>query len=149
MAAKLHASWAHGFTAVPENPATRVLRQGFGATFTIPANTGEWIHLPIPTPVITANARAVLDKVLFLFHARNTSSLLQVDVYDGPTRILAVREMRIRGDHSRGVDDKNVVTLRRPAIRFGVGVSLLVAAGQNQSEFFVSGFGGDFFHDLP
>jgi hypothetical protein len=150
MAEKLYASWASGYTAFPETANLRTFRQGFGVTFTIPAGRSEWIHLPIPTPVIVENDRATLDKVLVLFHARQNSAIAELHVFDGPRRITRVSEMRSQGDHSQGVDSKNAFTVRQANIAFGIGVTLLVQnlSGSSDSEFFISSFGGDFFHNV-
>ncbi|MEW9551157.1 DUF6623 family protein [Nonomuraea sp. NPDC050783] len=150
MAEKLYASWASGYTAFPETAGLRTFRQGFGVTFTIPAGRIEFIHLPIPTPVIVGNDRATLDKVLVLFHARQTSEIVEVHVFDGPRRISRFSEMRLSGDHSQGVDTRNVFTVRQPDIAFGIGVTLRVnnTSASSDSELFISSFGGDFFHNL-
>lgn len=150
MAEKLYASWASGYTAFPETANLRTLRQGFGVTFTIPAGRAEWIHLPIPTPVIVENDRATLEKVLVLFHARPNSEIIEVHVFDGPRRISRFSDMRLSGDHSQGVDARNVFTVRQADIAFGIGVTLRVnnISASSDSEFFISSFGGDFFHNV-
>jgi hypothetical protein len=145
---KMYASWAHGCTTFSEGPNTRVLRQGFGTTFTILANRSEWIHLPVPTPVIVEGVRASLGRMMVLFHARHTSSLAAVHVYDGPNRILTRDGLSVEGNHALGLDSGNSFPVNRPNILWGVSASLLVTAGSINSEFFISSFGVDFFHDL-
>ncbi|MEV4569477.1 DUF6623 family protein [Nonomuraea sp. NPDC049419] len=154
MADKLYASWASGYAAFPETAGLRTFRQGFGVTFTIPAGRAEWIHLPVPTPVIVGNDRANLEKVIVLYHARQNNELIEVHVFDGPRRISKFSGMRFTGDHSQGVEGglspKNVFVVRQPDIAFGIGVTLLVSntSRTTDSEFFISSFGGDFFHTL-
>ncbi|MFB4285244.1 MULTISPECIES: DUF6623 family protein [unclassified Nonomuraea] len=150
VAEKLFASWASGYAAFPETANLRTLRQGFGVTFTIPGGRSEWIHLPIPTPVITEHDRATLDKVLVLYHARQNSAITELHVFDGPRRIARFSEMRHQGDHAQGVDSRNVFSIRQANIAFGIGVTLLVTnlSTSGDSEFFISSFGGDFFHNL-
>ncbi|MEV0231592.1 DUF6623 family protein [Nonomuraea sp. NPDC050786] len=145
---KLYASWHHGFTAVAENPSTTALRQGFGVTFSLPANGGDWIHLPIPTPVIVEDRRATLDRVLILFDARETSALLAVHVWDGPNRILVREGLRIEGDHAHGLSGDNVFPVGHDGIAWGCGISMFFSAGQIDSHVFIAGFGGDFSHNI-
>ncbi|MFI7448559.1 DUF6623 family protein [Nonomuraea sp. NPDC049714] len=145
---KLYASWQHGFTAVAEKPSTSALRQGFGVTFTLPANGGDWIHLAIPTPVIVEDRRAGLDRVLIFFNARETSALLHVHVWDGPNQILVRDNLEIKGDHSHGIDGNNVFPVGRDGIGWGCGISLFFTAGASNSHVFIAGFGGDFRHDI-
>ncbi|MGW0801554.1 DUF6623 family protein [Nonomuraea sp. NPDC002799] len=145
---KKYASWQHGFTAVAENPGTSALRQGFGVTFSLPANGGDWIHLAIPTPVIVEDRRATLDRVLILFHARETSALLRVHVWDGPNRILARDDLRIEGDHTHAPSGNNVFPVGRDGISWGCGISMFFTAGQINSRVFIAGFGGDFSHNI-
>jgi hypothetical protein len=150
MAEKLYASWASGYTAFPETANLRTFRQGFGVTFTIPPGRSEWIHLPVPTPVIVENDRATLEKLMVLFHARQNSAIAELHVFDGPHRINTFKEMRKQGDHSQGVDSVNSFTVRQANIAFGIGATLLVVnlSASSDSEFFISGFGGDFFHNV-
>lgn len=150
MTEKMFASWAQGFSAANENPRTRAFRQAFGVTFTLAANTDDFFHLALPTPVLVENVRATLDKVMILFNAQNTSFLFEVLVFDGPRNILTVREFQTRGDHAGGIDNKNSFSLVRPypSISFGVGITLHVSSGASESKFFISSYGGDFLHNL-
>lgn len=149
MAGRTYTAWAHGVAAMPENPEIPVRRQGFGVTFTIPAGCSEWIHLPVPTPAMVADARAALERVQVLFDARDACALTAVHVHDGPERILLHEDMKVEGDHSRGLDAMNVFPVARADIRFGVAISLLIAAGPVDGGFFLTGFGGEFRYELP
>jgi hypothetical protein len=148
MTIKRFASWAHGNTAVSENPDLASRRQGFGATFVIPADTGQWIHLPVPSPVLEEDARATLDQVLVSFDARTTSSLEHVHVWDGGGRIAAHENLGLKGDHT-AIGSDNIFKVGRPDIFFGIGISVFFAGGELDSEVFIPGFGGDFLHDIP
>jgi hypothetical protein len=133
---------------VAENPGTSALRQGFGVTFSLPANGGDWIHLAIPTPVIVEDRRATLDRVLILFDARETSALLQVHVWDGPDRILVRDGLRVEGDHAHSLSADNIFPVGRDGINWGCGISMFFTAGQIDSHVFIAGFGGDFSHNI-
>ncbi|WP_345147583.1 hypothetical protein [Nonomuraea rubra] len=58
--------------------------------------------------------------------------------------------MRLSGDHAQGVDARNVFVVRQADIAFGIGVTLRVnnISASTDSEFFISSFGGDFFHNV-
>ncbi|MGW4800383.1 DUF6623 family protein [Nonomuraea sp. NPDC004297] len=153
MAEKLHSSWVPGYAAFPENAGLRTFRQAFGVTFTIPPNGTEWIHLPIPTPVILANDRANLDKVLILLHTRLNTSVIEVSVWDGPIRVFLNTNMDLRGDWSQGLkgplESGNVFHVQKTDVRYGINVTLRVRnlSPTGDGEFSLTSFGGDFFHN--
>ena len=152
MAEKLFASWTHGCSAVCETSSTRALYQGFGATFQIPAGTQDWIHIPIPTPVILNN-RAKVQKVFYLFNAAAGARLGAIHIYDGFNRILTANDVSSEGDHSHGIDPpligKNFSRFASPPqVFWGLGVSLLVKSATQESRFYISTAGADFLVDV-
>jgi hypothetical protein len=114
----------------------------------IPSYTYVWIHIPIPTPVLIANARVSLDKVFYLFHAASGAALTHIDVYDGRNKLASENAHvlnGIEGDYSQGIDtDRNSTRLpEQPQIIWGVSVSLLVSGG-GSGRFYVATAGADF-----
>jgi hypothetical protein len=108
--ASLFASWVPGYAAVAEwmGPALQYpahdtrdnqddpvaeysnvngWRRAWGAFFSIPGNGAEnWIHIPIPTPVIVEDKRATLGRVMALFRI-DGGFLRRVLAFNGPNPI--------------------------------------------------------------
>ncbi|MFI6388620.1 DUF6623 family protein [Nonomuraea sp. NPDC050540] len=144
---KCYASWAHGVTAVSENRNLPVVRAGYGATFTLPKNGGEWIHFPIPTPTLLENSRAFLERVIVLFEARQTSELKRIHVWDGGKILARHDELSVKGNNL-GIGAANAIPVKQKDLLTAIVVSAFFAAGANQSELYVPAFGGDFYHDI-
>lgn len=150
----IFASWVHGNAVIAENRDALIsdLRQGFFATITLRKNSFCWFHVPLPTPAIAGDIWASLDAVHFLYDAQGTASLVRAQAFNGPDRIANHPRrdndppLDWRGDHSRGLDNQNGIEVKR-RISWGVGLTLLFAAGELDSKIIFTSFGGDFRHD--
>jgi hypothetical protein len=147
----LHASWTHGTAFQPaERPLDGLsnvdgiawtdvvgLRQGWGASYNGNAGRANWFHVPIPTPVIVAGARAKLVKVFVMFRCGDpagTNALSQpvnvtdIHVWDGANRIATFGPFNLFGEHRFRLDTSNTHALRAPRdVIFGIGLSVRVA----------------------
>lgn len=157
--AKLHAFWIHGTSAVCENlgSITQVTYQGFGATFSKVAGGEDWIHLPIPTQVITQDVRSVIGKAFVLFDAKNGAKVVNFHVFDGISRIASRDGTSMTGNHL-GIDDGSIPEFnrnwfrfgggdssRRPEIFGGIGVTIKVLFPVPGSSIFIPSAGADLF----
>jgi len=159
MARALFATWTHGCSAVCENlrTPTYALYQGSGVTFTKPGGGEDWIHVPIPTPVIVQNVRARLHKVFCLFDAQAGAEVINFHVFDGGLRIGSRDGTSLTGNHL-GIDDPKAIPNEfhrnwfefgqfdydgRPDIFFGIGVTLKVRFPTAESKFFIPTAGAD------
>ena len=128
------AMWTHGTIAEAEYPdrlhpaPSGVVRRGWGATFTgqVPGEPENWIHIPIPTPVILDDARLNVAKV-FVLYKTNYARITNVALWDGARPVTTIDDLDLSGDHSFEVDAQNSWTLDPPVeIQFGLGLSVRV-----------------------
>ena len=170
--ARLFASWVPGYAAVAEwmgNPQLQFpqdhhvsppqsdpvvpfsdvngWRRAWGAFFRIGPNVENWIHIPIPTPVIVEDKRATLGRVMALFRI-DGGALQHVLVLDGPNLILDRPGLDISGDHSGGLDSSNSFDVNHDGIAWGVGFSLNFRAFGAPADLYIASAGGDFFHNI-
>jgi hypothetical protein len=171
--ASLFASWVPGYAAVAEwmGPALNFpardardnnppvpdpvpqfsdvngWRRAWGAFFTLPANGENWIHIPIPTPVLVEDKRATLGRVMALFRI-DGGHLQRVLVFDGPNPILDRGGLDIGGDHAGGLDNSNTFDVNHDGIQWGVGFSLNFKSDGGLADLYIASAGGDFFHNI-
>jgi hypothetical protein len=97
-----HAMWIHGTSIqveLPENIAS-MRRYGFFTRLTGKQNTQNWFHFAIPTPVIVANNRLSVGRVMLRFRTMSANAIVRdVHIYDGSTRIAAHNGINLSGDH--------------------------------------------------
>lgn len=161
MATQQFSSWVHGCAAVAEDREVTVLRQGFGATFSIPAPrfvepyhqsqvVFHFIHIPIPTPVIMGNSgRLKLVRVLFLVNVVGNGDLRGIDLYDGKEVIRSEWDMEIEGDHTdRPIIYQGYRSDLAHVMNYGLGLTFKVRSaisGEPEPvKFFISAAGADF-----
>ena len=132
-----HASWAHGNAVVAELPSGLIIRHwGWGTQmqFTFAQNQSPpaaWCHIPIPTPVIVNDVRLKVQTPFLLFKAGQHAAIDNVHIFDGPNRIHTWNTVvgnnaagRRSGDHSRGIDSVNTLTLPNPhSVIFGMSIA--------------------------
>ena len=132
-----HASWAHGNAVVPELQSGLLIRHwGWGTQmqFTFALNQSPqpaWCHIPIPTPVIVDGVRLRVQTLFLLFKTGQHAAIDNVHIFDGPNRIHtwdanigAGGAGRRTGDHSRGTDPVNTLTLPNPhSVMFGMSIA--------------------------
>lgn len=157
----LYASWVHGNAAVAEDPGVTVLRQGFGATFNIPAPpfvepyhrsqvVFHWIHIPIPTPVLMGDSgRLKLVNVLYLCNIVGGINVAGIHLYDGKELIRAEDGLDIEGDNTdRPIQFHGYRNDLAHVMNFGLGVTLKIrspiSGEARKGQFFLAGAGADF-----
>jgi hypothetical protein len=132
-----HASWAHGNAMVPELQSGLLVRHWGGGTqiqFTFGLNQtppAAWCHIPIPTPVIVNDVRLRVQTLFLLFKTGQHAAIDNVHIFDGPNRIHTWDANigsggagRRTGDHSRGTDPVNTLTLPNPhSVMFGMSIA--------------------------
>ncbi|HNV83771.1 MAG TPA: hypothetical protein PLF92_10260 [Arenimonas sp.] len=132
-----YASWVHGNALVLETPNNiLIVRRGQGTEMQFifaPGETpqGTWCHISIPTPVIFNDVRMRVQTLFLLFKTGQHASIDNIHVWDGPTRIATFdfvpgsnNSARRTGDHSRGIDAQNTITLPTPhEVLFGLSIS--------------------------
>jgi hypothetical protein len=141
-----HAMWIHGHSLRVENPDTLESARRHGSAITLigRANTDNWFHMAIPTPVIVDDKGLHLDSVMLRFRTSG-ATITAVHVYDGETKI------ENRNGLSLNSDDycfERIPVGGTPHIRWGLGVSFKGQFGgpRLQRRIDVSSAGGDFFN---
>jgi hypothetical protein len=132
-----YASWVHGNALAWEDTSSIVTRRwGWGSemqfTFARGVNPpGTWCHIPIPTPAIVNDVRLKVQKLFLLFKTGQHASIDNIHIFDGHKKIHALdvipgssSSARRTGDHSRGIDAENTITLPAPhEVSFGLSIS--------------------------
>ena len=88
----------------------------------------SWFHIPLPTPVITADGRSALERVFVMFRTESCS-IRAVHVYDGSSKVQEFNDLFASGEHRTGLDAQNTFELSAPhTVAFGIGISFFVIA---------------------
>jgi len=129
------------------------LRKGRGATFTGQANQSNWFHFSIPTPPIFSGKQVCLQQVFVLFNADPGVEVDLVMAFDGPNSIglLMNTPNGLSGRHDGTNGRADLVegetlfsTEERPAVLWGVGVSVHVSFHVNNGNITFTAAGADF-----
>jgi len=123
-----NASWIHGTSVQVEFPdqLESIRRFGFFTRVVGNANTFNWFHFAIPTPVIVNDDRKVVGPVILRFITGGTNAVVQhVDVWDADSRIAAHHDINLSGSQ---LFVKLGVPHCPPAV-FGLGISVGVRFG--------------------
>jgi hypothetical protein len=102
------------------------LKEGFGITYRAEDGKGNWFHVSIPTPTVSAGTKAKLNKVYALYAIDTWALLKAVDIYDGPKLVKRINGLSFTGNHSGGIDLQNTFDASVNDITFGIGISLLM-----------------------
>lgn len=127
-----NASWTHGTSIQVELPQQieSMTRFGFYTRIVGKANTTNWFHFAIPTPVIVDNDRKQVGPVILRFTTATANAVVRdVHIYDGEARIAAHDGVNLFGNQSfvrYGV-------AHCPAVLWGVGISIGVTFGGGTS----------------
>jgi hypothetical protein len=150
MAISMFTSGHSGELQRPENSTA----ERFGWGITIDAKYGfevgtvvphtEWIHFPIPTPVFQPTPQSITAVHLDFLSDGPLSGVLQIDVWDGRTRIATFPGLFLTGNNPAAT----FAIPSTPLITRGIGVSVLFviprpASGPTQKVTFFS-IGADF-----
>ncbi len=117
-----NATWVHGNAAIVQYPnrLTSQLQYGFYNRIVGKANTTNWIHFAIPTPVIEDGVRLVMDRFMLRAVTGSAATLRDVHIRDGE-RVVS-RQNGVNRSGSLSFERFGVASM--PSIRWGVSVSL-------------------------
>ncbi|HCS92958.1 MAG TPA: hypothetical protein DIW77_23705 [Chromatiaceae bacterium] len=139
----VHASWVHGHSARVENPQSIELERlfGFYSYFKGKANTNNWFHFALPTPVVVSNKRLKLDSIALLFWTDPNVYVHAVHIWDANTKLKAYDGLEMSGSH--WFERFDVLNNR---VRFGIGVSIGVrfTGAEGGRRILFGSCGGDF-----
>ncbi|KAF8536577.1 hypothetical protein BDD12DRAFT_988203 [Trichophaea hybrida] len=138
------AAWTHGAGVQLETPSWYALRQGFGTTVRpSPNSTFGWVHLVIPTPVISDGVRLNAESALIRFATGSDATITSLHVYDGEKKIVDANGLSLKG----GLQTYRQAVPGRPDVLWGTVICLGVTFngwGENAWVSFVSA-GIDFY----
>jgi hypothetical protein len=126
-----NATWIHGNAALIEHP-TRVQFQrhyGFYNRVIGNADTTNWIHFALPTPVIEDRRRLNLDRFMLRAVMGSAVTLRDVHIRDGERVVALHQGVNLTG--SQGFAKFGVASV--PDVRWGVSVSLGFTFGAGSS----------------
>lgn len=122
------ASWAHGTELRIEldSAVASLRRYGFFTRVVGKANTTNWYHMPIPTPVITHGNRLAICRAMLRFVTGGPSAVVRdVHIYDGEARIAAHQFVNLSGSQPFAVFG----VAHKPDVFWGTGISIGVQTG--------------------
>ena len=126
------ASWTHGTSMQVEVPESleSVRRFGFFTRVVGKANTTNWFHFAIPTPVIQNNVRRTFGPCMLRFATGGTSAVVRdVHLYDGEVRVVAHDAVNLSGSQPF----TRFGIAHSPKVLWGVGISIGVTFGAGNS----------------
>lgn len=117
-----NATWIHGNAALIEYPNRIDSQRYFGFFNRIigKANTTNWIHFALPTPVIEDGRRLVMDRFMLRATTGNAATLRDVHIRDGERVVALLNEVNRSGNLS--FEKFGVAGM--PAVSWGISVSL-------------------------
>src|SRR5947209_18284513 len=117
---------------------------------TIVPGKSSWFHIPLPTPVITNNAHATVQKLFLMFDAVS-GNIRAVHIYDDSSKVQEFNELMLEGEHRTALDNANTFNLATPhTVIFGMGISFLFTAAIGfdtqipPARLIIASAGGDF-----
>ncbi len=125
---------AHGNIVQPEylNLIEEVSRKGWGSTFWGREGSVNWFHIPLSAPVMRNGARLKLSRVFVNYHNTSRSPITAVHLYDGTRLVMALNDLQLYGDHTKGTDKSNSWILKTPSeVTGGLGISISVQFPQS------------------
>lgn len=121
----------HGLAFYPEYPERFVdkgiTKKGWGARFFAPSGTTNWFHASIPIVADGSTAKLTLQSISLLFFASN-STVQEVQLWDGSTKIGAFTKLNLTGDHTATVSAANRFELPK-GIEINHGLSISIGVG--------------------
>lgn len=151
--------WVHGTAVQIEYPERmdQIQRRAFHMRIDGKASTANWLHFPIPTPVVgtylaggsgafsglqTNYRRYHIDKVFLSFRTGSVDArVTNVHVYDAAERIAAFDNLNLYGEQHM----REFTIPGAPAVSQGICVSVGVAFGANLRWIELQAVGADFF----
>jgi hypothetical protein len=98
-----HAMWAHGTSLQVEvdGNVESIRRYGFYTRVIGKADTTNWYHFAIPTPVIVSGKRLEFARAMLRFVTGGTNTVVRdVHVYDGSARLIAHQFVNLSGSQT-------------------------------------------------
>jgi hypothetical protein len=138
-----HAMWIHGNAVRVEYPdrMDATTRKGASILLEGRANSTNWFHLALPTPVFADERRLHIDSVMLRFKASG-ASVTAVHVYDGHEKIAAHDALNL-APNTFGLERFDVAN--HPEVRWGLGISFKGSFGTGGTRRIeVRSAGGDF-----
>jgi hypothetical protein len=125
-----HAMWINGnglAAEVPERLASQCF--GFFQRFTGQPNTDNWLHAPIPTPVIVDAQRLRISQAMVRFRTLPGVAITSIHIYDGEKRLESYERLNLASEEwvRYGFPVRG-----GPYVEYGVGISIQVAFGAEQ-----------------
>jgi peptidoglycan hydrolase-like protein with peptidoglycan-binding domain len=118
-----NATWIHGNAALVEHPSRLQSQRYFGFFNRIVgnANTSNWIHFALPTPVIEDGRRLVMDRFMLRATSGSRATLRDVHIRDGERIISRQNEVNLKGNK---LNFAKFGVASMPDVRWGISVSL-------------------------
>jgi hypothetical protein len=123
-----HAMWTHGTSLLVEveGNVESIMRYGFFTRVIGKANTTNWYHFAIPTPVIVSNTRLSFARAMLRFITGGPSAVVRdVHVFDGSARLIAHQSVNVSGNQPFAVFG----VPHKPPVYWGSGISIGVQTG--------------------
>ncbi len=139
----IHASWIHGNTTHVEYPDRLLISRSYGfyGYYQGKANTSNWFHLAIPTPVIVSRRRLRLDSIMLMMWSDPNAIITDVHVWDANRNLKKFTGLNMTGSHwFERFDILN--NLVRYGVSVSIGVKFTSATGARRVIF--GSCGGDF-----
>jgi hypothetical protein len=126
-----NATWIHGNAALVEHPANVESQRYYGFYNRVigKANTTNWIHFALPTPVIEDGQRLNLDRFMLRAVMGRSATLRDVHIRDGERVVALHNGVNLSG--SQGFARFGVASV--PDVLWGVSVSLGYTFGAGSS----------------
>ena len=117
-----NATWIHGNAALVEYPAQVETQRYYGFYNRIigKANTTNWIHFALPTPVIEDGRRLVMDRFMLRAVTGSAATLRDVHIRDGEAIVALHNGVNRKGD--LGFERFGIASM--PDVRWGISISL-------------------------
>lgn len=123
-----HAMWIHGtdIKVELEGNVESIRRFGFFTRIVGKANTVNWYHFAVPTPVITDGNRLAFARAMLRFVTGGPQAVVRdVHIYDGSSRIAAHQSVNLSGNQPFA----KFGVAHKPDVLWGAGISIGVNTG--------------------
>lgn len=110
-------------------------RNGWGSSFTAPAGTVAWFHVPLPVTVGGGGQDKPVLKSAYVLFKSKTSVITEVQLWDGAYPIQSFTKLQLTGDNSVRVGQANQFTVKTSfPITSGLGISVGVTFGNDGTQ---------------
>lgn len=122
----LHHKWIHGNAGVIELPSSvELFPKAYALELTGEANSINWLHYAIPTPVYFSDRRTRLESIGIVGNTESSEAQIRdIHIYDGDMRIAFFNNINLSGNFMASLPSRIFSISEAPDIRYGLGVSL-------------------------